>query len=125
MTIQIVITRSQTYRIMKKNRSYSRYATSAATLLGKEIQYARKKKKWSEKILSERIGISRTTLQKIESGEMTVAIGLVFEAATIVGIPLFVEESPSISKSIRDTNEKLTLLPKRIHTKQKQVKDDF
>jgi len=50
---------------------------------------------------------------------------LVFEAATIVGIPLFLEENPSISKSIRDTNEKLTLLPKRIHTKQKQVKDDF
>jgi transcriptional regulator with XRE-family HTH domain len=75
--------------------------------------------------LSERVGISRATLQKIESGEMTVAIGLVFEAAIIVGIPLFLEERPSIAKSIRDTNEKLTLLPKRIHTKQKQVKDDF
>ena len=110
---------------MKKNRSYSRYAVGAVTLLGKEIQYARKKKKWSESVLSERIGISRATLQKIESGEMTVAIGLVLEAATIVGVPLFVEESPSISKTIRDTKEKLTLLPKRIHTKQKQVKDDF
>ena len=75
--------------------------------------------------MSERVGISRATLQKIESGEMTVAIGLVFEAAIIVGIPLFLEERPSIAKSIRDTNEKLTLLPKRIHTKQKQVKDDF
>ncbi|WP_244290425.1 hypothetical protein [Leptospira bourretii] len=56
---------------------------------------------------------------------MTVAIGLVFEAAVILGIPIFLEENPSLSKSIRKTTDKLTLLPKRIRNKTKKVKDDF
>lgn len=78
-----------------------------------------------EQALAERLGISRTTLQKIESGNMTVAIGLVLEAAAILGIPLFIEENPSITKSIRNTTDKLSSLPKRIRNKTKKVKDDF
>lgn len=110
---------------MKIKRTYSRIAKDAGDLLGKEIQLARKEKAWSEQKLAERLGISRTTLQKIESGNMTVAIGLVLEAAAILGIPLFIEENPSITKSIRNTTDKLSLLPKRIRNKTKKVKDDF
>lgn len=110
---------------MKIIRTYSRLAKEAGILLGKEIQVARKEKSWSEQILADRIGISRTTLQKIEAGDMTVAIGLVLEAAVILGIPLFASESPSLSQSIRSASDKLTLMPKRIRTKTKKVKDDF
>ncbi|MGV3665613.1 MAG: helix-turn-helix transcriptional regulator [Leptospira bouyouniensis] len=110
---------------MKITRTYSRLAKEAGALLGKEIQLARKEKAWSEQTLAERIGISRTTLQKIESGDMTVAIGLALEAAVILGIPLFATESPSLSQSIQSASDKLTLMPKRIRTKTKKVKDDF
>jgi|JI8StandDraft_1071087.scaffolds.fasta_scaffold04267_5 transcriptional regulator with XRE-family HTH domain len=110
---------------MKKRRAYSRFAKEAGMLLGKEIQYERKIKNWSEQNLAERAGISRTTLQKIEAGDMTVALGLVFETAAILGIPLFVEEDPSLTKSIRQTSEKLALLPKRIRSKNRKVKDEF
>jgi hypothetical protein len=56
---------------------------------------------------------------------MTVAIGLALEAAVILGIPLFASESPSLSQSIQNASDKLTLMPKRIRTKMKKVKDDF
>ncbi|TGM45974.1 helix-turn-helix domain-containing protein [Leptospira vanthielii] len=110
---------------MKIIRTYSRLAKEAASLLGKEIQLARKERVWSEQTLAERIGISRTTLQKMEAGDMTVAIGLVLEAAVILGIPLFASETPSLTQSIRSASDKLTLMPKRIRNKTKKVKDDF
>lgn len=100
-------------------------AQEASLLLGKEIQIARKEKRWSEQMLAERIGISRTTLQKIEAGDLTVAIGLVWEAAVILGIPILLDENPSLSKSVQNTTDKLALLPKRIRAKTSKVKDDF
>ena len=69
---------------MAKQRVYSKYTQEAVTLLGEQIKLGRKQRKWSENALAERSGISRATLQKIESGKMTSAIGLVFEVATLV-----------------------------------------
>ncbi|MEA3467909.1 MAG: helix-turn-helix transcriptional regulator [Thermodesulfobacteriota bacterium] len=110
---------------MVKQRTYSKYTQEAALLLGKQIQLARKQRKWSEKNLAERIGISRATLQKIERGEMTCAIGLVFEAATLVGINLFEQDRLPLSMNIEQTNDKIALLPQRIQSQTKVVDDDF
>ena len=77
---------------MAKQRVYSKYAQEAALLLGQRIKLARKKRKWSEMNLAERAGISRATLQKIEAGNMTPAIGLVFEVASLVGVSLFEQD---------------------------------
>ncbi len=52
---------------MTKQRTYSKYAQEAVTLLGEQIKLGRKQRQWSEKNLAERAGISRATLQKIES----------------------------------------------------------
>ncbi|WP_244290424.1 hypothetical protein [Leptospira bourretii] len=46
---------------MKITRTYSKMAREASVLLGKEIQVARKERAWSEQVLADRIGISRTT----------------------------------------------------------------
>jgi transcriptional regulator with XRE-family HTH domain len=110
---------------MVKRRTYSKYAQEAALLLGQQIKLARKQRKWSEKNLAERIGISRATLQKIERGEMTCAIGLVFEAAVLVGINLFEQDRLPLSISIEQTSDKIALLPKRIHSQTKVIDDDF
>jgi DNA-binding XRE family transcriptional regulator len=75
--------------------------------------------------LAERVGISRATLQKIERGEMTCAIGLVFEVAALVGINLFEQDKLPLSISIDQTKDKIALLPKRIQPKTKAVDDDF
>lgn len=110
---------------MTKQRTYSKYAQEAARLLGKQIKLARKQRKWSEKNLADRAGISRATLQKIENGEMTCAIGLVFEAAALVGLNLFEQDKIPLSISIENVSNKIALLPRRIKSKTKAVDDNF
>ncbi len=106
-------------------RIYSKYAKEAAFLLGQQIRLGRKMRKWSEANLAERAGISRRTLRKIESGEMTPAIGLVFEVAALVGVPLFEPDSQRLSAAIDLTQSQIALLPKRIREKTRVVDDDF
>lgn len=110
---------------MAKQRVYSKYAQEAAILLGKHIKLGRKQRKWSERELAERAGISRASLQKIESGDMSCAIGLVFEVGTVVGVNLFEQDSSPLAKHIEQVNDKIALLPQRIQRKTKVVDDDF
>lgn len=110
---------------MTKQRVYSRYAKEAALLLGKHIKLGRKQRKWSEQILSERAGISRRTLQKIEKGDMTPAIGLYFEVAVLVGVNLFETDKVPPGVQIERIQDKISLLPKRIKAPNRAVDDDF
>ncbi|MDH3972852.1 MAG: helix-turn-helix domain-containing protein [Deltaproteobacteria bacterium] len=110
---------------MAKVRTYSRYSTEAASLLGKQIRLGRKERKWAEQDLADRAGISRYTVQKIEKGDLTCAIGLVFEVAALVGVKLFDGESSSLSTHLERADDKLSLLPKTIHKSKKPVDDDF
>lgn len=93
--------------------------------MGEQIKLGRKQRKWTERNLADRAGISRATLQKIESGEMGCAIGLVFEVAALVGVNLFEQDKLSLSKHIEQTRDKMALLPKRIQVKTKAIDDDF
>ena len=110
---------------MKKTRAYSKYTTEAVALLSQQIKLERKRRKWSELELAERAGISRATLQKIEKGEKSCAIGIVFEVAAIVGITLFESDQQPLARHIERTQEMLSLLPKRIRTNKKVIDDDF
>ena len=110
---------------MAKERTYSRHTREAATLLAKQIQLGRKQRKWNEQELADRAGISRATLQKIEKGDLRVAIGLVFEVAALVGIPLFDQERSSLAAHIARTDDKLALLPSSVRKRRKPVDDEF
>jgi transcriptional regulator with XRE-family HTH domain len=110
---------------MAKNRAHSKYTCEAVILLGKQIRLGRKQRKWTEHELSSRAGISRATLQKIEKGDLNVAIGLVFEAAALVGVKLFDAESTSLADHLSQTNDKLAVLPKAVRKSKKAVDDDF
>ncbi len=110
---------------MAKARAYSRYSTESASLLGKLIKLGRKQHRWSENELADRAGISRATVQKIEKGDLTCTIGLVFEAATLVGVNLFDIENMSLTAHLERTNDKIALLPKAIHKSRKDVDDEF
>lgn len=110
---------------MLKPRTYSKYAQEAALLLGKQIKLGRKQRNWTEQNLAERAGISRATLQKIENGEMSCAIGLVFELAALAGVKLFESDKLPLSIHIGLTGDKIALLPKRIPEKNQVVDDDF
>ncbi len=111
--------------MMAKQRTYSQYARQAAVLMGEQIKLERKQRQWTVQNLADRAGISRATLQKIEHGEMSCAVGLVFEVATLVGVKLFEPGSMPLSKHIEHTRDKIALLPHRIKTRKVVVYDDF
>ncbi len=106
-------------------RTYSSYSREAVSLMGKLIRTARKERKLTAQELSERAGISRGLLQRIEKGDLKCEIGVVFEVATIVGVKLFDVEATTLTKHIRQTEEKLALLPKSVRKKAKVIDDDF
>lgn len=105
--------------------TYSRLTKEAVTLLGKQIERARKSRRMSQRELAGRAGIARSTLQKIEQGDPTINIGLTFEAATLAGVHLFVPDASTLAPKIEQLNDTLALMPKQIRKKRREVKDDF
>ena len=92
--------------------------------MGGQIRLARKQRKMSEADLAARIGIARSTLQLIEKGSPKAEIGLVFEAAHLVDVPLFVSEPSALAGQMARVEDKLALLPHAIRRPRAQVKDD-
>jgi DNA-binding XRE family transcriptional regulator len=75
--------------------------------------------------LAERIGISRVSLYRIENGDPRSTIGPAFEAAAIVGVPLFEAEPSRLAADLARTEEKLALLPKKVRPPRIKVDDEF
>ena len=109
----------------QRPRTYSRVTRDVLTLLGGLIRLGRKQRKMSEADLAARVGIARSTLQLIEKGHPKVEIGLVFEAATLVGVPLFVDEPSRLASEQSRIEDKLALLPQSVRAPRSKVKDDF
>ena len=106
-------------------RTYSRYSRDASSLLGGLIRAARKERKLTAQEVADRVGISRGLLQRIEKGDLKCEIGAVFEVAVIVGVKLFDADETTLTRHIRQTEDKLALLPKSVRKKSKAVRDDF
>lgn len=93
-------------------------------MLGGRIRLARKQRRWTLDDLAERVGVTRGTLRKVEGGDPTVSIGIVFEAATMVGVPLFHSDEVIRGREAARVRETLSLLPERV-TKLPDVDDEF
>lgn len=106
-------------------RVYSNHSLHAMKLLGKMIRQARIDRKMTAEDLAERASISRTTLSKIEKGDMRVEVGIVFEVAFIVGVQLFGNDAQSMQKSINQIDDRLALIPKYARKPVKVLHDDF
>ena len=106
-------------------RTYSRLTTEALILLGRQIRLARKGRRMSEHDLAARVGIARSTLQRLEKGDPTVEIGLVLETATLTGVDLFVPEATTLAPQIERVDDKLALMPGSIRKSRHPVDDDF
>ena len=113
------------YTNMRIARAYSPYSLAAAQLLGAEISLRRQERRWSAQELADRLGITRVTLSKVERGDPSVGLGIAFEAAALVGVPLFHDDLGSISADLAGAGEKLTLLPKRVRAPRARPDDDF
>ena len=106
-------------------RTYSRYTREASSLLGGLIRAARKERQLTAQEVADRAGISRGLLQRIEKGDLKCEIGAVFEVATIVGVKLFDTDETTLRRHIRQTEDKLALLPKSVRKKSRAVHDEF
>lgn len=106
-------------------RTYSRYSLEATTLLGNLIRAARIERKMTAQEVADRAGISRGLMQRIEKGDPKCELGATIEVATIVGVKLFDAEATTLTQYIRQTDDKLALLPKSVRKKSKVADDDF
>jgi transcriptional regulator with XRE-family HTH domain len=105
-------------------RTYSPLTVEAAKLLGARVRLARRERRWTLQELAERVGVSHVTMRKVERGDLTVALGIAFEAAAVVGVPLFHEDRSRRSLEASRVDDRLAVLPQLVR-KPLKVDDDF
>lgn len=106
-------------------RLYSRVTIEAAQLLGAQVALARRERRWSARELAERSGITQPTLRKVERGDPTVSLGVAFEVATLVGVPLFYEDRARLALDLDRTRSRVAVLPQRVRAPRDRLEDDF
>lgn len=109
---------------MAKPRTYSRRTNEAMRLLGAQVTEARRARRWSVEELAERVGASHPTIRKVERGDPSVGLGVAFEAATVLGVPLFGDDDDRRSVEAARLRDRLTALPDRARRPGK-VSNDF
>ncbi len=109
---------------MKRVRTYSPVTVEAARLLGSRVRLARRERRWTLQELADRVGVTHVTMQKVERGDLTVALGTAFEAAALLGVPLFHEDHARRSLEAGRIEDRLAVLPQAVR-KPVEVDDDF
>lgn len=104
----------------------SRPTKDALKILAAMIRASRIQHGMSAAKLAERVGVSRGAIQRLEAGEAGTAIGTAFEAAIVLGIPLFdvaADDLATLRKQKQDIN---ALLPQRAYlASQSDIDNDF
>jgi transcriptional regulator with XRE-family HTH domain len=108
---------------VKRPTAYSTVTHEAAELLGAGIRLARRERRWTVQELADRVGVTHTTIRKVERGDPTVALGTAFEAAAVLGVPLFHEDATRRSVEAGRLADRLAVLPKAVRAP--AVDDDF
>jgi transcriptional regulator with XRE-family HTH domain len=109
---------------MKRIRTYSPLTVEAARLLGARVRVARRERRWTVQELADRVGVSHVTMSKVEHGDLTVALGVAFEAAAVVGVPLFHAERSRRQLERGRVEDRLAVLPAHVRSPA-EVDDDF
>lgn len=94
-------------------------------MLGQQIAAARRRQRRTAADVAERAGITRQTLRRIERGDPSVAIGLVFDVAGILSVPLFAASRAELADLVARGERDLALLPRRVSEGHAEVDDDF
>jgi len=110
---------------MRRSHTYSPQTLDAARVLGLRIAEGRRQRRWTQGELSERAGISKATLRNAERGEPTVAVGMMFELATLVGVELYGLPPGELRNLAARESDRLALLPAHIYPRHVSVDDDF
>lgn len=110
---------------MRSKHTWSRPASEAAQVLGLEVARSRRERRWTAAELAERAGITAVTLRKVERGDPTVSLGIVFEVATLVGVRLFGVDRSALTGLVERGRNRLALLPTSIREPDGSMHDDF
>jgi transcriptional regulator with XRE-family HTH domain len=89
------------------------------------MRKARIKRRMTAAAVTDRAGISRGLLRRIEAGDTGCTIGAVFEVAAIVGVRLFDAGQTTMSREVESNREVMALLPKAIRSHRTEPDDDF
>lgn len=108
----------------KNNASFSAKSRVALGVLGQVIKAARQERGMRQTELAERVGVSRHTIMAIEKADPKVGIGVVLEAATVLGVPLLADDTAGLNKLAGTVANLVTLLPARSKRKI-TLNDDF
>jgi transcriptional regulator with XRE-family HTH domain len=108
----------------KRQHFYPPTVHEAAELLGAEITQARLARRWTVRELAERAGVSPATLQKVERGNPSVALGTAFDVATLVGVPLFYADSGRLADETARARRP-TLLPRAVRHHRGELDNEF
>jgi transcriptional regulator with XRE-family HTH domain len=109
---------------MRKPHDYSPMAIEAAKLLGDQVLMARRERRWTEAELAERVGVTRPTIRKVEQGDLSVGLGPAFEAAAVLGLPLFHVDPERRALESARIADRLAVLPRRSRPPTR-IDDDF
>ena len=110
---------------VRRPHNYSPEALDAARVLGLRIAEGRRQRKWTQAELCERASVAVTTLRSAERGEPTVAIGVMFELATLVGVELFGVPAGQLRGLSARERDRLALLPAHVYPRRVTPDDDF
>ena len=89
------------------------------------IKLGRLNSNMSQQELAERLHVNPLTVAALEKGKSTVGIGIVLEAAIIVGVPLLTADLDQLNAQSRLIHQTLSLLPERVGRKTNRVDDEF
>jgi len=103
----------------------STHTTILLETLGNLIKAARLERPMSQAELAQRVGVSRYTISLLEKGNSQVAIGTVFEAATVLGIYLMGDDPRQLTKFSQALANLLPLLPAKGFYKKVELDDNF
>ena len=82
--------------------------------VGEDIRYARIRRKFTMSDLSKRSGISRSTLDKVEKGSPSVAIGIYARVIFLLGITGTVGQLADLSHDPISRDIEISELPQRV-----------
>lgn len=109
---------------MNAPNSLSPLTLEAVKLLGASVRLGRRQRHWTVAELAERVGVSEATMLKVEHGDPGVRLGIAFEAAALVGVPLFDEDRSRRALEAARVEDRLAVLPQRMR-QPAEVDDDF
>lgn len=111
---------------MKGSGYVSSQAQDALAVLASMIRAARMRRGMTAAELATRTGVSRGVIQRLEAAEPGTAIGTAFEAAIILGIPLFDTPPDRLGRLLDHHREVAALLPRRaFQAAQRKPDNDF